>query len=194
MQTMAQEKAMIAGNVLLSRLAFAQERLGSSGLEQLLQPLPSADQHTLHRVKPAALYTMDLNQRLDEALAQHLSPADPAAIYVELGRASADKNLAGPHQTFLQPGDPQRFMASAKYIYKFYYAVGTRTYERTGPTSGILRTFDAPEVSTSDCLTVVGWHQRALELCGAREVTITHPSCRAQGAVHCEYAFQWEER
>lgn len=182
---------MIAGAVLLSRLAFGRERLGAARLAQLLDGLSASDREVLGRIKEAALYPLELNTRLDHALAGALSPGDPDAIYFEMGRASAERNLKGPHASFLQPGDPQRFLATAKYIYKFYYAVGHRTYERTGERSGILRTFDAPAATTADCLTVMGWHHNALELCGAKGVTITHPSCRDRGATHCEYHLSW---
>jgi uncharacterized protein (TIGR02265 family) len=191
MGSVEQDRSLIAGAVLLSRLAFAQERLGPARLEQVLAQLSEPDRESLGRVKEVALYPLDLNIRLDSAIAKELSPGDPDAIYVEMGRASAEKNLTGPHASFLQPGDPQRFLATSKYIYKFYYAVGYRTYERTGNRSGILRTFDAPAASPTDCLTVIGWHERALELCGATQVAVAHPSCRGGGANHCEYHFSW---
>lgn len=184
--------AHIAGNVLISRLAFARARLGLDGFERVLGTLPDADQVIFRgRIFEAGHYPIALNHRLDAALAAALAPNDPKRIYVELGRASAENNLRGPHLTFLQPGDPQRFLANAKYIYKFYYAVGYRTYERTGPTSGVLKTFEAESVTAEDCMTVVGWHERALELCGASAVSIQEPLCRAGGAPHCEYRIRW---
>jgi uncharacterized protein YjhX (UPF0386 family) len=56
----------------------------------------------------------------------------------------------------------------------------------------VLRTFDAESVTETDCLTVMGWHQRAVELSGGTNVKVTHPLCRAKGAPHCEYRITWD--
>ena len=44
-------------------------------------------------------------------------------------------------------------------IYRFYYDLGYRTCEQTGPCSGIITTHEAETFSTSDCLTVVLRHE-----------------------------------
>ena len=54
-----------------------------------------------------------------------------------------------------------------------------------------LRTFDAECVTETDCLTVVGWYERALELSGARGGRVEETQCRARGAPHCEYHLSW---
>jgi predicted hydrocarbon binding protein len=69
--------------------------------------------------------------------------------------------------------------------------VGRRTYEKVGERGALLRTFDAGSVTVADCLTVVGWHERAIELCGGRDVKVTEAKCRARGAPHCEYRCEW---
>ena len=56
----------------------------------------------------------------------------------------------------------------------------------------ILRTYDAPTFSRHDCLTVVGWHRKAIEMCGAKNVSVTETKCRAKGAEFCEYVCEWE--
>jgi hypothetical protein len=42
-----------------------------------------------------------------------------------------------------------------------------------------------------DCLTVVGWYRHALEMCGAKGVTIVEEECRAKGGGVCRYAVSW---
>jgi uncharacterized protein (TIGR02265 family) len=108
-----------------------------------------------------------------------------------MGRASADANLLGPHRPFVKPGDPHFLLSSAPNIYAAYYGVGRRTYERTGETSAVLRTFDAESVTATDCLTVVGWHVRAIELCGGKDPRVVESRCRTRGDPHCEYHCAW---
>jgi uncharacterized protein (TIGR02265 family) len=109
-----------------------------------------------------------------------------------MGAWSAKRNLSGPHKAFLAPGKPDRFLANTATIYSYYYDVGRRTWQATGPTSGVIITHDAETFSEIDCLTVIGWYEEALKMCGARTVTMTEPECRARGGACCRYELRWE--
>ncbi|HEU4385890.1 MAG TPA: TIGR02265 family protein [Anaeromyxobacteraceae bacterium] len=182
----------IKGGVLKSRLEFVRARTGEAGLGAVLARLPPADQEALRGwILPTTWYPLDLNLRLDEAIAVVLSPGDRDRLFVEMGRASADSNLGGPQRPYLREGDPHFLLRAAAQIYAAYYGVGRRTYERTGETSAVLRTFDAENVTRTDCLTVVGWHQRAIEMCGGKAVRVEETRCRTRGHPHCEYHCEW---
>ena len=114
-------------------------------------------------------------------------------IFEKIGEQSAKENLEGIHMAFIREGDPQGFMKQANAIYSFYYDTGRREYKETGPTSGVMTTFEAETFSAIDCLTVIGWYRIGLEMCGAKNVEITESSCRAKGADVCEYQFNWTE-
>jgi uncharacterized protein (TIGR02265 family) len=183
----------IKGNVLLARLKYVRDRGGAEAFEAVLGRLSAEDQKVLRGwILPITWYPFELNQRLDAAIARVFSPDDTSRVFLEMGRASADSNLAGPQRPFLREGDPHGMLANAEKIYAAYYQVGRRTYERTGDRSGVLKTFDAETFSATDCLTVVGWHQRAVELCGGKDVRVVETRCRARGDAHCEYELRWE--
>ena len=55
-----------------------------------------------------------------------------------------------------------------------------------------LVTSGAEQVTATDCLTVVGWHERAIELSGGRGVQVAEECCRTKGADHCAYLCSWE--
>jgi uncharacterized protein (TIGR02265 family) len=112
-------------------------------------------------------------------------------FFERLGAASAEKNLASLHAGYLTPGDPQAFLAKAPQIYSLYYETGRREYTQTGPTSGVLTTHDAETFSGPDCMTVVGWYRKALEMCGAQNVSVTEEECRARGGSVCRYRVHW---
>ncbi|HVS31365.1 MAG TPA: TIGR02265 family protein, partial [Thermoanaerobaculia bacterium] len=65
------------------------------------------------------------------------------------------------------------------------------TYERVSDTKGVIRTFEANIVSRNDCLTVAGWHRKAIEICGGKNARVTETQCRARGAEICEYVCEW---
>ncbi len=185
--------ARIKGSVLIARLKLLTKQGGTARLQEVLQRLPPADRKILEGViMPIGWYPLDLNLRLDAAIAAALSPRDRHKAFIDMGRASAEDNLNGPHHVFIRKGDPHFLLSHAPEIYRLYYAVGSRTYEKTGLKSAVLRTMGAGGVTEADCLTIIGWHQRAIELSGGRDVHVEHPKCRARGNVHCEYHCAWE--
>ena len=183
----------IKGGVLVSRLAYIPAVGGAGALLRVMARLSAADREILQGyLLPTSWYPLDLNLRLDNAIAEELFAHDPRSGFLEMGRASAQKSLTGSQSMFLKAGDPHFLLAQAQVIYRMYYAVGKRSYEKSGPKSAVLRTSDAEAVTTTDCLTVVGWHIRALELCGASGVVVTEPRCRAKGDPVCEYELSWQ--
>jgi len=166
---------------------------GQNRVDEVLKRLPEADRLALRgMILPIAWYPLEMNLRLDAAIADVLSPEDRARAFKDMGRASAEENLKGAHHVFLRAGEPHFLLSQAAQIYRFYYAVGHRTYEKAGPKLAVIRTFDAESVTEADCLTIIGWHEKAVEMSGGKNVHIAHALCRAGGAPHCEYQISWE--
>jgi uncharacterized protein (TIGR02265 family) len=187
------EKPRIKGNVLIARLKFIRAKGGESAERSILQRLAAPDQEVLRGwILPISWYPIDLYLRLDDAIAAVLSPENRSRIFLEMGRASADANLGGAQAPYLKQGDPHFLLRNAPQIYAAYYAKGRRTYEKTGERSAILRTIDAENVTATDCLTVVGWHERGIELCGGREPHVVETRCRTRGDSFCEYTCEWK--
>jgi uncharacterized protein (TIGR02265 family) len=183
----------VGGNILFARRSFVQKRGGDELWERVLKHLPAEDAKELRRtVLVTATYPFELNVRLDDAIAEVLFPGEPDRAFIEMGRASAEVNLSGPQKGFVHQGDPHYLLSLAETIYAYYYGEGRRTYVKTGPSSATLVTHDAPESSRRDCLTVVGWHQRAIELSGGKDVSVQEVRCRSRGDTVCEYRCGWK--
>ncbi|MBN1163396.1 MAG: heme NO-binding domain-containing protein [Candidatus Krumholzibacteriota bacterium] len=181
----------IKGLILHARKAFVIEHFGEEAWQKVLSSLPERDREVLSEIiLTAQWYPFEIGSRLDNAIVKVLGGGDKK-IFEEIGVKSAQRGLLKIHQSFLTPGDPQAFMKKAKVIYKFYYDTGYREYEETGPTSGVMTTYEAETFSQPDCLTVIGWYKEALKLCGAREVEVVEEECRARGGSCCRYRFKW---
>jgi hypothetical protein len=180
----------IKGAVLKSRLAFVEQHAGKEGVEQVLQSLPPADQRTLRMVFTSNWYPFDLATVLDDAIVRVIGAGDPG-FFERLGEASAETNLGGIHSGYLTKGDAHAFLAKAPSIYSLYYESGRREYQPVGPSEGVLTTIDAASFSTADCRTVIGWHRKALEMCGIKGVQIVEEECRAKGGAVCRYRLRW---
>ncbi|NUQ21329.1 MAG: DUF2378 family protein [Gemmatimonadaceae bacterium] len=181
----------IKGSVVKSRLAFVEENFGCEAVNRVLSTLSEADRKSLSSILTVKWYPLELGTRLDEAIVNVLAAGKPE-FFERLGAASADKNLSGVHKAFISSRDPHAFLTRTPAIYSMYYEKGRREYEKTGDRSATLTTYDAEVFSAPDCLTIVGWHRRALEMCGATNVQVTEEECRARGAAVCRYHLSWD--
>ncbi len=182
----------VKGAVLLARRALVEKEFGDRAWREVLEALPEPDRERLGgTLLTTSWYPFELNERLDAAIVARVGKGDPK-IFEAIGARSAQENLSGPHRAFLTPGNPQRFMSGAGRIYNFYYDTGYRVYEPSGPTSGVMTTYEAGTFSETDCLTVIGWYKKALEMCGAENVVIEEEVCRARGGEHCRYRIGWK--
>jgi len=181
----------VKGSVLKSRLEFAEEHFGEDGLRQVMQTLDVADRQALERMLPSSWLDFEIGKRLDDTIVKVLASGDPQ-FFEELGVASANKNLTSFHATFIAPGNPEAFLRKASQIYRLYYQTGRREYESLGEKEGVLTTYDAETFSAPDCLTVVGWYKRALEMCGAKTAYVVEEECRAKDGDVCRYRVRWE--
>ena len=181
----------VKGAVLLARGAFVRDEFGEAAWKRVVEGTSEGARRVLGgSILSASWYPFQVNQELDEAILKVVGRGD-RSIFKKLGAWSARQNLSGAHKSFLAPGDPQAFLARTGSIYRSYYDQGHRTYEASGPTSGVMTTYDAGTFSANDCLTVVGWYEEALTMCGARDVVIAEQSCRASGAPQCRYQLRW---
>lgn len=181
----------IKGFVLSSRIHFVKERFGEAALEKILAALTPADAEKLRGViLPSSWFPVEIEERLDDAIIRVIGGRSEEA-FRELGRQSAVQNLAKFQTAFLKGKTPQTFLAQTPSIYRIYYDAGAREYLPTGENSGTLITTGAENVTYGDCLTIIGWHEQALEMVGAKSVRITHPVCRARGGTVCRYEVSW---
>lgn len=182
----------IKGVVVQARREFVEKNFPAGSWERVLAALEPADREVVNGILFASQwFPFDVGTRLDKAIVDVLGGGD-MRTFEAIGAQSAKKNLAEAHQGFLTPGDPQLFMKRTEAIYRFYYDTGHRTYEETGPNSGVMTTYEAETFSAVDCLTVIGWYKEALRMCGAKNVDIVEEECRARGGAFCRYRVQWE--
>jgi hypothetical protein len=182
----------IKGSVLRSRLAMTEDIAPDGGLDRVLGRMTSEDRKTLDGLLAASWYPFDLGRRFDAAIVDELGGGRPQ-FFETLGEASAEKNLGpeGVHRRFFVSGDPHAFLEKAPLVYSFYYDQGRREYAKAGEQEAVLTTHDAETFSAPDCSTVVGWHRKALEMCGVADPRVVEEECRASGGQVCRYRLTW---
>lgn len=175
---------------MLSRLALVRRTKGDEAVKRVIGALPEADQKLFGgSVQSGGWYPFDAGERLDAAIAAELGGGDE--LFKQFGARSAEFNLGDTQKLFVEGQDPHGLLRSASAIYRLYYDTGSRTYHAQGAKKAILRTLQSKTYSTYDCLTVIGWHEKAIEMCGGRSPRVTHSKCRARGDDFCEYICEW---
>lgn len=183
----------VKGAVILARRAFIEDELGEGGWKQVLAAVPPEYRELLPGLILSTQWLpFEVNDALDRVIVEVVGKGD-RSVFKRIGARSARENLGGPHRHFLSPGDPAAFMKRTERIYRFYYDQGHRDFEFTSETSGVMTTYDAETFSSTDCLTVIGWYEEALAMCGASTVEMTEEECRADGAPHCRYRVSWRQ-
>lgn len=186
----AHDRGQIKGGVFISRLAFLREEGGEELVEKVLSALPAEDQALLRGiVLPSTWYPFATSELLDAAIADVMHGGDK--LFRKLGRQSALHNLGAAHKSYVRDRDPHGLLQKAASIYRLYYDTGSRTYEKAGMTKAIVRTLGSRSFSRADCLTVIGWHEKAIEMCGAVNPRVTETKCRTRGDDVCEYVCEW---
>ena len=182
----------VKGSVLASRLAYVRSERGAGTLTLVLARLLPEDCALLSGILlPFAWYPFETNARLDRAIADEFGIGNE--IFLRLGARSAEDNLTSASQKqWIVDKNPQALIKQTSTIYGVYYDTGRRDYERVGDASAVLRTFDSLSFTSEDCLTVVGWYERAIQMCGGKNVRVEERFCRARGNPLCEYACSWE--
>jgi hypothetical protein len=188
--SMTGARGSIKGVVLRSRLAYVRESMGEVAVARVLGRLPPRERSELGRVLPASWYPFEIQVLLDDAIAAEMGIGEK--ICRLLGEQSARDNLAASHRAFVDARDPHGLLQHAAAIHDAYYDTGRRTYERAGDRRVLLRTFDCLSYSRAECLTNMGWHHVAIEICGGLRPRVTDPFCRARGDSHCEYLCEWD--
>lgn len=181
----------IKGGVLKSRLAFLEQHGGADAVPRVLAKLPEQDRALLAGpISAKGWYSFETGSRLDEAIEAELGGGD--ALFREMGAQSARDNLSPAQRAFVRERDPHALLKGAASIYRLYYDTGRRTFERQGPRKIVLTTHDSKTFSRADCLTVVGWHEQVITMCGGKNTRVTEVRCRALGDEVCEYVIEWD--
>jgi uncharacterized protein (TIGR02265 family) len=185
---------LIKGTTLLARFHFLDEA-GRGMKQRVLDTLAPADRDQLSRlVLPVREYPLELNARLDEAIARVLFPGEPVRqVFRRLGRASADRNTTRFHGSF-SSGDAEEVLARVTKIRRQFFNDGDVRYVRIAPGEGRIEIWNAATVTTADCESSAGYMERMIELAGAKDVSMTHDKCVLDGAPCCEFPCRWSVR
>lgn len=184
--------AKVKGTLVVTLMKFLRSRGRAPG--EVLASLAPSDRERLGGILlPSGWYPAECVARFVEAAALATATGSKAACLMEMGRFSAVTNLGpnGLRRAYIREDDPHHVLGAISRIYQTVYSTGSRSYERSGDRSAIIRGYGT-RTAHDHCHWVAGWLQGVVELSGGKNVRVVEARCEGAGAPHCEYLIDWK--
>ena len=191
----ARETAMeVKGEVLLSIPMFILKKFGKKGYEQWVNtltphalkvyknPIDKNDWFPLEStlVEPSfAMCDMFFNKSLQGAW--------------ECGRYSAEYGLKGIYKILAKLSSPQVLIKKAGPILLNYYRPSKIEITESDSSRLVMRITEFPEMHKIVEYRIAGWAERAIEICGGRNVTVNIRQSLANHDPYTEYVIRWKK-
>jgi hypothetical protein len=109
----------------------------------------------------------------------------------EAGRFSADHSLKGVYKVFVRFGSPHFIIKRASRILPTFYTPSTMKVVGETKRSTTLQIIEFPKLDKIIELRIGGWIERALEICGCKNVKIDIPKSLTIGNPLTEFDIKW---
>ena len=127
-----------------------------------------------------------------EILAEMFFDGDIQKAAWETGRYSAEVGLKGIYKVFILIATPQFIMKRGGKILASFYDPSVLTVGAERPKGVDIHVTSFPEVSTVSEYRIAGWMEKALELCGVKNISIQVTTSLLKGDDKTVYAVNWE--
>jgi hypothetical protein len=183
----------IKGTIISSIHTFVKDKF-SNRYQEWLQALPPASQQVLNSTVMASEW-YDIENGLlapTRQLAKMFYDGNLEKASWEMGRYSAEVGLTGIYKVFVLIATPQFIMKrGGKILSSFYHpSVLTTENERPKGVDIIITEFENSTVITES--RIGGWMEKALEICGVKNITINKVKSLASGDEKTHYIVNWE--
>ena len=187
--------AKTRGTVLVALKDFVREQFGDDGWERLLDTLDDADRLQVELPTSISWYDIELVFRALGALDEVLGAGD-LGVVERFGRFEAERDLTTIQRVFLRMASPawvvekvgqywRRFADFGEWDIQREAVDGNKAFGVTAVLMGV------PRPDRCYCAELTGYFARCLELVGAKDVSVTHPECRAKGDPRCAFVGRW---
>lgn len=110
----------------------------------------------------------------------------------EAGRYSADHGLKGIYKFFIQIASPQFIIKKASTILPTYYKPSVMKATEVGPNGAMVEIVEFREISDVIESRVAGWIEKALEICGCKNINVAFLKSMAHGENRTQYVIKWD--
>ena len=180
----------VKGAPVKSTIQYITRQLGDRAAAFAAQLPPGIKEWFSSPILATKTYSAEDLARLMEAYARTVG-GDSEAVYVEMGRASADYSLTTIHRMFLAIGTPEMMVPRGAAAWNSYYDQGTMKAMTEGPGTAVMQLTGIQLPHRAICLRIAGWMERFVDLASGRKAVILHTQCTLKGGSIEEWTGRW---
>jgi hypothetical protein len=180
------------GTAVLSIIKWVTERFGDEGLKRWQAELsPEARALTAGTILASSWYSGPATMEMRKAIIELFFQGDVAGVR-ELGRFSAHQALSGIYKLFVKLGSPGWVVERAGPMFSIHFRPGEMSVVNKENQKITLRLADFPDKSGIMEQVIWGFVEIALQMSGAKEISIELPKQLALGHPLSEFLIQWK--
>jgi len=180
------------GGVVASVPKFVLETFGDEAYEKWLAAIsPNARELFSGNVVASAWYPVgEMLVEPTQKICELFYQGDMKGAW-ESGRFSAEVGLKGIYRIFVAIGTPYYIIKKAAIILPTFYKPSAIEVADMGDKVVTLHITEFPEPSPVLDNRIAGWIERALEICGCKEVVVSMPKLASKGDPFSIYRMSW---
>lgn len=183
----------VKGSSMVSLREFVKLNFGEAGYKKWLESLPpDAQKQYTNAIISSSWYPLKecLSEPTQKICSMFYSNDLRGAW--DAGRHSAETGLNGIYKFFMQLANPQFIIKKAGSILPTYYKPSIMRASENGPKGAIVDIIEFPEMSDVIEKRVGGWMEKAIEICGCKNVKVVIEKSLLKKDDRTRYAVSWE--
>jgi hypothetical protein len=186
--------ARMKGLGIISLVRLAKRLARDQGMVNPPKELGIEDTNVLkERILVSTWYPYEEFAKLLQGILKVLGKGDPRFL-VDLGRRGAVMDLGNPFGSFCNQVEFEQFLRTLRHVWKAYSDTGDFSLLEFAPSRGKVALQNAPHVAQEHCTFLEGWIAGALEMVGAKNVSIAQEECSSRGGSACVFRVAWSLR
>jgi hypothetical protein len=181
------------GSSLVATREFVKVNFGEAGLKKWIEAL-SADGKKIFSSAIISTNWYPLTEGLTEPTRKICGMFYDGGLKGawESGRYSADSGLKGIYRFFVQVASPQFIIKKASTILPTYYKPSIMKALEVGSSGAIVEITEFKEISDVIESRVAGWIEKALEICGCKDVNVAFTKSLLRGDDRTQFGIKWD--
>jgi hypothetical protein len=181
----------IKGTALLDTIKAINERAGAAEFEKILAHLDAETQKIFRtRVSPSSWYPFDAFARFLEADVQETANGNEQEL-VKRSEIVIECQLRGIYKIFVRLGSPEFVIRRIAAVHSTYFNGVEVVPEMQGSNSASIQYIGFAKEHRIIGFAIIGFFRKALEISGAKDISVYFSVPIEAGERYCELALSW---
>lgn len=182
----------VKGTALSTRLKYVEEKAAPEIKEKVYAELTEGFQQEIRKgIFANTWYPIGYYLEINQAIAKIMGNGNEEIAF-DVGCYSADQVLHGVYKLFYKIGTPEFVLKNASRVMNQYFTEGKLRVVFDLPRQARIYFEDVRDYRHTQCLSLIGWAYRNIQLSGGKNVTHQVVQCRKRGDPACQGLLKWE--